>query len=39
MVVAEFEMSSKTVNDHMETRMKLLQIQVTTLKDSQRLGR
>ena len=31
----EFEISSETVNDHMETRMKFLQTQVTTLKDSQ----
>ena len=29
----------KTVNDYMETRMKFLQRSVTTLKDSQRLGR
>ena len=38
-LLLEFKISSKTVNDHMETRMKFLQRQVTTLKDSQRLGR
>ena len=39
-VVTKFEISSKTVNDYMETRMKfLLQRPVTTLKDSQRLRR
>ena len=37
-VVTEFEFSSETVNSHMETRMKFLQRQVTTLNDSQRLG-
>ena len=38
-VVTKFQISSKTVNDYMETRMNFLQRPVTTLKDSQRPGR
>ena len=37
--VTKFEISSNTVNDFLETRMKFLQRPVTTLKDSQRPGR
>ena len=31
----QFEISSKTVNDYMETSMKFLQRPITTLKDSE----
>ena len=38
-VVSGLSWSLLNLNDHMETWMKLLQRQVTTVKDSQRLGR